>query len=766
MIYFPLLLVGVERVLHKEKPWLLVGMVFVSEISNFYFFYMIVLMTVIYVVFRLWSLYHAVGNMKKAVYSILQIGVFSFLGVGLGAFLLLPIILFFIGDRRNAVGSSYGVFWPISFYEAFLSGFVSYGDIGRWTDMGYASPALLAVFLLFKRNKTKKESIYLKTAFCLLTLFLLFPVFGHVFNGFSYAANRYIWAYSLLIAYILVHMWNRLEKMEIKDSIFLFVILLGYTAICMFLNKSRTFNMMFAVMTAMILLFLMLLINQNVVLAKDHVKKGSCILAAIIIAIEGNAFFGYSVKGKNYIQEFEDLKTVNTDLLQTHDEAVKEAADTTGFYRYTGMDLDWNTSLIAKTNGTAYLWSLLNGNIGEFYEKLDFLESMTQGTPEPDGRTFLNALASVRYFVTRGEEEEKQYVPFGYSLVDSYEINEEYYWIYKNKNQLPFAYTYGNAMSEDEFEKLTSLKKQEVMLQSVVLEKVPQKYAGTEIQFEEKDIPYRIKCDNENVTVKENRFIVTKKNTSVTLEFEGLDNSETYLAIEGLEYTGFPTLDLYMEENADPQNLYSQEEWEELSVYEKRRLKEEARYWQELETVPISITDGESKPVKKLLKYRTREFSWYSGRHDFLVNMCYSKTPKTKIKITFPEIGTYSFDKLSVLCQPMDHYTEKIKLLKNNKMHNIKIKNDYITGTISLDKAQIVCFSLPYDKGWSAYVDGEKVELLKANIMYSALDIGEGEHSIKLVYHTPGLNSGVCVSLITLLGICVLAVFRKKQMKK
>ena len=52
MIYLPMLITGIEKMLKKERPYLFIITVFLSAISNFYFFYILVLLTVIYVIIR------------------------------------------------------------------------------------------------------------------------------------------------------------------------------------------------------------------------------------------------------------------------------------------------------------------------------------------------------------------------------------------------------------------------------------------------------------------------------------------------------------------------------------------------------------------------------------------------------------------------------------------------------------------------------------------------------------------------------------------
>ena len=89
MIYLPLLLIGVERVLHKEKGNLLIAVTALASLSNFYFFYMLAILTVIYFILRFCTMKHE--NWKKDLGSSLgRTLFFSLTGTALSAVLLLP----------------------------------------------------------------------------------------------------------------------------------------------------------------------------------------------------------------------------------------------------------------------------------------------------------------------------------------------------------------------------------------------------------------------------------------------------------------------------------------------------------------------------------------------------------------------------------------------------------------------------------------------------------------------------------------------------
>jgi uncharacterized membrane protein YfhO len=72
-------------------------------------------------------------------------------------------------------------------------------------------------------------------------------------------------------------------------------------------------------------------------------------------------------------------------------------------------------------------------------------------------------------------------------------------------------------------------------------------------------------------------------------------------------------------------------------------------------------------------------------------------------------------------------------------------------------------FSIPYSKGWTAYVNGKKTKLLRANTMFMALPLKAGFYNIELRYFTPGLKVGIILSILGfLLFWRVLRIERKK----
>ncbi len=94
-------------------------------------------------------------------------------------------------------------------------------------------------------------------------------------------------------------------------------------------------------------------------------------------------------------------------------------------------------------------------------------------------------------------------------------------------------------------------------------------------------------------------------------------------------------------------------------------------------------------------------------------------------------------------------------------------KNSF-THKTNLEKENLVFFSIPYDEGWTAYVDGVEAEIEKVNIGFMAVYCAAGEHTIEFKYKTPWLTMGFVVTgaAVTLFVIYVAAVYIYRKKKK
>lgn len=68
----------------------------------------------------------------------------------------------------------------------------------------------------------------------------------------------------------------------------------------------------------------------------------------------------------------------------------------------------------------------------------------------------------------------------------------------------------------------------------------------------------------------------------------------------------------------------------------------------------------------------------------------------------------------------------------------------------NFDQSRMVFFSIPWSEGWHAHVDDMPAEILQSDHGFMAVRVPEGERTIRLDYHTPGLAAGGLISAAAL----------------
>lgn len=126
----------------------------------------------------------------------------------------------------------------------------------------------------------------------------------------------------------------------------------------------------------------------------------------------------------------------------------------------------------------------------------------------------------------------------------------------------------------------------------------------------------------------------------------------------------------------------------------------------------------------------------------------------------YPEITNYidgEFDKLNDE-RTAQQYNSKTKSFvytnqsyfrdcnnrKSQSCNDFTYINNGFTATIdNKGEDNLLFFSVPYEEGWSAYVNGEKAEIEKVNIGFMAVKVdGHKKSNIEFKYETPGIKSG------------------------
>ena len=718
MMYFPLLLIGIDKIFDRKKPWLFLWMTALIAISNFYFFYMASILILVYASI---SYLHRFGRIRPKELSawFFKFVGYYLIGVCIAAVTLLPSAMYVLNTGRMNADNKIPLWYGLPFYANYFRDIlqVPYGteQVQNYTIMGMAPLVLVALMVLFLK---RKRFIHLKTGFLILTVFLLTPFCGHVMNGFSYAANRWMWAYIMLLSYILVKMYPELFQLKKKEKLGLLTLLVLYLAVVLGVSRFETaLSSPETPSAAMYLTLLMLSVLCAAVTLSGRWKIRKALPAIFCgMTLTGLILNVWDLFGSGgsagYLETFRNPGqpyAMLTDKSECY--PVKELEDHSGFYRYDqyGVVAHENTAMQSRLNSTDYYFSVSNGAVSKFLSDLYVAARWDHMYDNLDGRTMLDRLAAVKYFVVR--KGRKAYLPYSY---DEKVGGSRKFKVFRSDETLPFGYTYKYALDQDIFDSLPVEQRQQAMMQAAVTEDstLPQ----AEPDFCEKRPEIWITPD-EHVTMDGNNFAVSESGAKITLSFEELPNCETYLVMKNLQFDG---------------------------------------------AAKNFVMHASMGDVTKNIYVYTNRHNFYRGYDDYLCNLGYAGYTQS-VTLQFPAVGTYSMDELYVVCQPLDQLDAQTEALKENVQEDLRFSDNRISGTISLQEPKMLVLSMAYSKGWSALVDGKAQEVKQVNDMYPGLELSPGAHTIELRYRTPYLREGLLLSAFGLLIFCLLWILSKRR---
>lgn len=115
----------------------------------------------------------------------------------------------------------------------------------------------------------------------------------------------------------------------------------------------------------------------------------------------------------------------------------------------------------------------------------------------------------------------------------------------------------------------------------------------------------------------------------------------------------------------------------------------------------------------------------------------------------------------SVYTLESSRFIEAFNILNNNSLNVSEFTNNKITGTVNASKDTTLICSIPYDKGWSVYIDGKKAE---TNDIYGALisvNVPAGEHTVTLKYMPVNFILGCIITSLCIIILIGIYTFKK-----
>lgn len=719
MLYFPLVLLGIERIWREKKPGLLIASLTCSLISNFYFAYMTVIMTVLYVLLRV--LREKNRSFRQCFAKLMGYAGYYLLSAGLSAVILLPVVLaFFQNGRQGDIRFQLSQYLSYSTaeYKRYLYdlAFVNQNATG-WTCLGFSVLVIPALaVLIFHRSKKEEKKLlsYLRWGTSGVVLMLCVPLAGKIMNGFGYVCNRWFFVGSLLAELLVIYLIPILFHASVREKLLVTCASIAWI-IFVVLNKKLIRTWQIGIMVCLGVFLILLWVpekKEQAIGVKTSAKtKISALLMEICVVF--NIICLFSPSQGNYVMQYVDWVSQMDRCSDTPAVAVKQITEEETF-RIDQPSATINFSLTAQFNGHGFYYSMVPECLTEFYRSVGLNQIQFSDLVRGNGAcTILDEITSTRYYADWAGEENK--IPYAYKKV----LEDEKYAVYENPYALPLAFCYSTYMTREEYEALPLEKRQMALIQGAVLESEEESISGTDttdMNFSIEEYPVTA-LNGENAFYKKGKLKAKSEGEKLELQFDVPADRECYLVFEGVYASG-----------------------------------EGSKFWY------VESHLGRERVKVPGLKSRF-EFS----HHDIMVNLGYSSEKQNSCTIQFPEKMSVKVKNIKVVTYDLKDYPKQAQELQKYSLQNVRVDNNRIEGEISVPDTRLLYLSIPFSKGWSAYVDGEKTEIRKANLAYMAIPVDQGTHQIRFCYETPGIRAGAGITAVSLVILIITGIYRRRK---
>ena len=741
-IIFPLLVMGTEKIYKKQSPVLFIVSVALCMATGVVWAYIAGFLTVIYYCAR----YHEYHSGEGLVEFAKNAGEYILYGI-IGILIASPFVLSILcsmGGATTDTGADYRV-WTFSLakYLKLSSGLYTYAEVGA-TSYSYICVSAICICLLplvITQLKKKSTAAWLTVGLFVLSLI---PLTSKFFNGMSYPAGRWYFGLMFFAIWATMECFNEETLSERRNyaimGIWINVVLAWNVAMYLLGIEERGSLLMVIAGTCCCLAFLALAYMRYVKGAKDS-------SLALLMTLVLMASVIYPVAGKtcpaltSYLDKYMSVGQSADKLRSTPERVVPELEDGSFFRVDQAYRVNKKMRTKLKTNSNIVYgnksiytysslldsgWNLFNkavGNNAGYYSRTNIYSN--------DNRAALDYLFGVKYFLgdNKYEKNASDYAGYGYKeykTVDGVDV-------LKTDHCIGLGTAFDKYITESELMEYPQLVRDQVLLQAVV---VPDERAEemTGIRHATAgDISTVAETVDITVTTRE-RITIDEKNKRITVS------------------KGKGKFEIDCPEQQDVQLILS------------------------LEGLRRETTGREKGTFKVVTKFKgTKKYAYceqdsprgFNDIENYNIHLGYGETIGGKIQVILTAAGDYSYDAIKVYAIPSDIIDANAEKLENSSLKIDSYSGDIVTGTVNTGAESLLFLSMPYDRGWRAYVDGEEVETIKnVNIGFTGIRVPAGEHQLELKYSHWGMKAALMGTVIGIAGLLSIIIRRRKNGSK
>ena len=240
-----------------------------------------------------------------------------------------------------------------------------------------------------------------------------------------------------------------------------------------------------------------------------------------------------------------------------------------------------------------------------------------------------------------------------------------------------------------------------------------------------------------------------------------LDNQASFLnQLADVNFDYFSPIPYEKTENTDDLISVTSSSNEDAAIQYQIEVPENSQVY--LSFTNLHFSNDKQKKVDILVNGEKKIFTTDNAFSFF--NLGYTKEKKTfNIHVSFPGNSQVSFESPTFYRLDTQTLTEAIQKIKEQPV-TVSTSKNKVFARYDVKQDTSIFFTIPYDKGWSAYQDGKKIEIKQAQTGFMKVDVPKGKGTITLSFIPNGFITGAICSLTSLL-LFVIYHHRRKSSK-
>ena len=267
----------------------------------------------------------------------------------------------------------------------------------------------------------------------------------------------------------------------------------------------------------------------------------------------------------------------------------------------------------------------------------------------------------------------------------------------------------------------------------------------------------------DNLTLYENQYSLPIAFASqsvyndVKFNEHTLDNQDSFLnQLANVDFDYFSPIPYDKTENTNDLISVTSSSNEDAAIQYQIEVPENSQVY--LSFTNLHFSNDKQKKVDILVNGEKKTFTTDNVFSFF--NLGYTKEKKTfNINVSFPGNSQVSFESPTFYRLDTKTFTEAIQKIKEQPV-TVSTSKNKVFATYDIKQDTSIFFTIPYDKGWSAYQDGKKIEIKQAQTGFMKVDVPKGKGTITLSFIPNGFVIGAICSFTSLL---LFAIYNHKR---